>query len=339
MDVGAVTIEPSGAEGRDVHLPVVVVAKGAFSSGDRLVADFAGRAEVQIGDLSSPAAIAASTKGAAGVVITLQRMHREEISALDETVRVIGRAGVGLDSVDLAAAEAAGITVIHEPAYGATEVASHALALLLTLQRKVRECDAFVRAGWSGAMALGAMQPLDELEVGLVGCGRIGSAFAAMVRPLVRTVRAYDPLLQQLPDGVERARTLEELLGSSDIVSLHAPLTEHTRSLIDTDRIGLMRQDALLVNVSRGPMVDEVALGMALENGQIAGAALDVFQNEPLSPDSPLLRAPNAVLSPHVAAYSVRATWRLASWTTEDAVAWIEGKEIPYGNLVVRGAR
>lgn len=319
--------------------PIIVVAATAFADHEALHTHFEDDAELRFCDISTPEAVAEATVDAAGIVVALHPLRRAFIEALGAGVQVIGRAGVGLDSIDLESAESLGVTVINEPAYGASEVASHGIALMLALARRLLLADRHVRDGWSGAPALGPMKPVDEFTVGLVGCGRIGSETARMLVGLVRRVVTYDPVAATLPDGVARLDSLEVLLSESDVVSLHVPLTESTRGLIDARRLSSMRQGTILINVSRGPLVDETALADALVSGHLGGAGLDVFTNEPLSDDSPLLAAPNALLSPHMAAYSVRSAWRLASWTIEDTIAWISSRQMRNGNLVVRGTR
>jgi D-3-phosphoglycerate dehydrogenase / 2-oxoglutarate reductase len=318
--------------------PVVAVARGAFADEDRLVEQF-DEAVLRFCDLSDPSQLREATADASGVVVTLQPLRQAHIQALAPSVRVIGRAGVGVDTIDLEAAEASGITVVNQPAYGTREVASHAVALLLALQRRICDLDAFVRQGWSGSPPLKPMKPLDELVVGLVGIGRIGRATAEMLSGLVGQTLAFDPAYPPVPNGVEVVTDLKERLVRSDVVSLHLPLTTESAGMVDGTFLGTMAPGALLVNVSRGGLVDETALVEALESGHLAGAALDVFPTEPLPKTSPLLKAGNTVLSPHVAAYSDRASWRLASWTISDTISWVRSDEIEHGSVVVRGDR
>jgi D-3-phosphoglycerate dehydrogenase len=318
--------------------PVIVVADGAFKDRDRLIKHFQD-VEFRFSDVSDPATLSEATAGASGIVVTLQPMRAAHISALALSVRVIGRAGVGLDTLDLDAAAEAGITVLNQPTYGTREVASHAVALLLALQRRLRGLDAYVRDGWSGAPVLAPMKPLDELVVGLVGAGRIGRATADMLLPLVGHILVYDPAGPPLPKGVVAVSDLKELLVQSDAVSLHLPLAPDTTKMVDETFLATMVPGALLVNVSRGGLVDEAALVAALESGHIGGAALDVFDAEPLSPASPLLTAKNTLLSPHCASYSDRSVWFLASWTIEDTITWVRSNVIEHGNVVVRGHR
>jgi D-3-phosphoglycerate dehydrogenase len=316
---------------------VIVVADGSFGDGKRLVEHF-DDVELRFGDLSDVGGLADLTAGASAVVVTLQPLRAAHIAALAPSVRVIGRAGVGVDTIDLEAAEAAGVTVVNQPGYGTREVASHAVALLLALQRRLCGLDDYVRRGWSGPAVLAPMKPLDELVVGLVGGGRIGRATAEMLKGLVGQILVYDPAGPSLPDGAE-AVPLKELLGRSDVVSLHLPLTPETAGMVDDAFLATMSPGALLVNVSRGGLVDEAALVAALDSGHIGGAALDVFPTEPLPQTSPLLGAKNTLFTPHCASYSERSVWRLASWTVSDTIAWLRFDTIEHGNVVVRGAR
>lgn len=318
--------------------PILAVAAGAFDS-DRLIEHFGGEAELRFGPIGTADQVAHLTDGADGLVVTLQPVREALVGSLASSVKVIGRAGVGLDNIDLEAARAAGLSVINQPNYGTNEVASHGVAMLLALQRRLLAYDRYVRQGWQGPPRVGTIEPLDEMVVGLIGCGHIGSAVAVMLRGLVGAVVAHDPFAGAFPDGVESCASLDELLARSDAVSLHVPLNQETKRLLDRDRLQAVRPGALLVNVSRGGLIDEPALAEALHRGQIGGAALDVFETEPLPADSPLLDAPNTLFSPHSAAYSARSSWRLASWTIEDTLAWVTTRDVKHGNLVVKGDR
>ena len=328
----------AAAAGAALDRPVIVVADGSFRDRVRLVEHF-GSVEFRFRDVSDPGTLGEVTAGASGVVVALQPLRASHIAALAPSVRVIGRAGVGVDTVDLEAAEAAGITVLNQPTYGTREVASHAVAMLLALQRRLCGLDAFVRTGWSGSPVLAPMKPVDEVVVGLVGNGRIGSATAEMLSGLVGHILVFDPAGPPVPAGVEPVAELKELLARSDVVSLHLPLTPESTRMVDDSFLAGMAPGALLVNVSRGGLVDEAALVAALESGHIGGAALDVFPTEPLPPASPLLTAKNTLFSPHCAAYSDRSVWRLASWTIGDTISWVQSDTVEHGNVVVRGTR
>ncbi len=305
----------------------------------RILVDQFDGAVLRFCDLSDPTSLSEATAGASGVVVALHPLRAAHIEALGPSVKVIGRAGVGVDTIDLEAAGAAGITVINQPTYGTKEVASHAVALLLALQRRICELDLFVRRGWSGAPVLAPMKPLDELVVGLVGSGRIGNATAEILSGLVGHVLAFDPAKPELPVGVEAVDELAELLSRSNVVSLHLPLTGQTRGMVDAAFLASMQPGALFINVARGGLVNEDALADALETGHLGGAALDVFATEPMPLTSRLLKVKNTVFSPHCAAYSERAIWRLAHWTISDCIDWVTSKTVKHGNVVVRGDR
>jgi D-3-phosphoglycerate dehydrogenase / 2-oxoglutarate reductase len=315
--------------------PVIAVADGAFADRAGIEKDFGDRAELRWADLSGPDAVRESTSGADALVVTLQRLPADIIMAFAPSVRAIGRAGVGLDTIDLRAAAGRGIAVFNQPAYGAPEVASHALALLLAVQRRLLTADAHVRGGWHGGADLGRIRALDDSTVGVLGAGRIGRAFIDRVRPLVHDVVAYDPQPVDLPPFAIRAADLDDLLKRSESLSLHLPLTQETRGLIGRRELLLLPPGAIVVNVSRGGIIDEDALAELLRSGHLGGAGLDVFDSEPLPADSPLLAAPNTVLTPHCASASERAAHRLSHWTIGDALEYLESGSVTHGAMVV----
>ena len=327
---------------RPVRMPVIVVAERAMRAPADVIEHFRDRATVRLADISSPAKIQAATAGADALVVALQLLPAELICAMDDGIRVIGRMGIGTDTVDLDAAAAAGITVFNEPTFGVPEVATHAIAMVLAVHRKLAQCDRYVRDGWASGLRLDIkpLKPLDESVAGIIGYGRIGRRVADQLAPMVRSVLVYDPLL---PDtglaGVARRERLDDLLAESDIVSVHAPLTPESRGMLGRRELSLLPRGATLVNVSRGGQVDELALAELLTSGQIGGAGLDVFGNEPLPADSPLLQAPNVLLSPHVAGYSDRSAWRLDAWTVGDAIEWLTSGRLEHGSIVVAGTR
>ena len=220
------------------------------------------------------------------------------IEALPE-LRVIATASVGFDHIDVEAADARRIAVVSVPDYCTEEVADHTLALLYALVRGVVALDRDVaRGGWN-AKAAGALRTVAELRVGIVGLGRIGGAVATRLLALGAEVWAND-VLPVAREGVQFAE-LDELLAVCDAVTLHVPLTRETRGLIGRTQLASMRPDALLVNTSRGAVVDEGAVISALRAGRLGGAALDVLVREP-PPLAPL--APNLIVTPHAAYYS-----------------------------------
>jgi D-3-phosphoglycerate dehydrogenase len=201
------------------------------------------------------------------------------------------------------------------------------------------EADRLARLPWGEQSWLGQMEPLETLTLGLVGLGRIGRAVAERMRPLVGAMQAYDPASPPLPEGMTACGSLEELLATSDLVSLHLPLLPETARLLGAAQFAQMRPGALLVNVSRGGLIDEEALADALHAGRIGGAALDVFANEPPPPGARILEAPNTVLSPHVAWFSTASGPNVRRATVEAMIVWIESGTVPHGNLAARPLR
>ena len=208
----------------------------------------------------------------------------------------IFRSGSGLDALPCAAAKDLGIEVMNTPESISESVAEHAVSLLFSLIRRIPHYDREVRAGnWEEPN--GMNWHISGRTLGLVGYGRIARAVEQMVSGFRMNVVHFDPMIKDSMD-------LDELLKISDYVSLHCPLTAETRHLIDARRLALMKPDALLVNTSRGPVVDEAALVQALKAGKIGGAALDVLCDEPPAKDHPLFELDNVILTPHIAAFS-----------------------------------
>lgn len=238
-------------------------------------------------------------------------------------LRVIARTGVGVDTIDLDAASAAGVVVTTTPGANEETVADHTLALMLALVRRVPEHDASVRAGrWERA---GALTPGDlyGATVGLVGWGVIGRAVARRVRAFGSRLLIADPAITSA-EGAEVV-DLESLLRQSDVVSVHVPLLPGTRGLIGAEQLAMMKPGAVLVNASRGGIVDEPALVAALRDGPLAAAGLDVFEHEPPG-GHPLLELPNVVLSPHVGGLSTRAIAELTRRATDSVLAVHAGR-------------
>ena len=214
-------------------------------------------------------------------------------------LKVVGRAGVGVDNIDLDAATERGIAVLNAPEGNTVSAAELTLALMLSVVRRVPGADASVRRGeWDRGRFKGA--ELRGRTLGLVGAGRVGREVAQRCRAFGMRVEVHDPYLTD-----ERAKELRAdradlgaVLESADVLSLHVPLTDDTRGMINQESISRMKKSAFIVNVSRGEVIDEEALAVALNEGRIAGAALDVYANEPLEDDSPLRGAPGVVLTP-----------------------------------------
>jgi D-3-phosphoglycerate dehydrogenase len=273
----------------------------------------------------SPAEVVAIMAGASAAIVSTDPFDASVLGCLP-TLRVIARTGVGLDSIDLEAATRSGVVVTRTVGALEETVADHALALMLAAVRRVVENDALVRrGGWDRA---GALTPwgLHGTCAGIVGLGRIGSAVARRLRGFGCVVLGADPYVESLP-GVELV-TLDELFRRAQIVSLHVPLTAETRGLVDADRFGAMRPDAVLVNTSRGDVVDEAALIDALSTGRLRAAALDVFAEEPPTTER-LLELPNLVLSPHIAGLTEESLRELMLQAATSALDVLAGRSNP----------
>lgn len=244
-------------------------------------------------------------------------------------LRVVVVTSMGWDHVDAGAARARGVAVIGVEPYCVDEVAEHTVALILDLLRGVTRLDAAVRAGGWDYAEVG--RTVRGATLGLVGLGRIGSAVAWRAAALGMDVSAFDPLVG--PEGkaersaVSLAPSLDALVSDSDVVSLHVPLASETRGLIDARLLARFRPGSFLVNVSRGDVVTEAALGEALREGRLAGAALDVLQREPPAPNDPVLCFPRTVITPHSAWYSPAAVERVSRSAGRVLAQWLDRAE------------
>jgi D-3-phosphoglycerate dehydrogenase / 2-oxoglutarate reductase len=238
--------------------------------------------------------------------------------------RVISRYGVGYDQIDVAAAVRSGITVTYCPEYCTEEVAAHALALILMLVRRLPQADHFVRSGEWGAPRLGPILRLSETTVGIVGYGRIGRRLAASLQQLRVRLLVHDPRFQDGDIDIPLV-SLDELLRSSDVVSLHAPLSTATRGMIGRAQLAAMRESAVLVNTARGSLVVLDDLLDALRTGRLRGAALDVFPVEPPDPAA-FVGVPNLIVSPHLAYYSDAAVRELQRTAARQVVQVLSGR-------------
>jgi D-3-phosphoglycerate dehydrogenase / 2-oxoglutarate reductase len=257
---------------------------------------------------------------------------RQTVSYL-KRCKIVVRLGVGFDVVDGAACRDRGIVVCNVPDYGVEEVANHAVALLFAVHRHILLYDHKVRRkGW-GYQTDWPIRRLSKQKVGVIGIGRIGAQFASRIKPFVAEVAAYDPGLP--PDQIEKRgavpQDLRPLLESADLISLHLPLSERTHHLINRETITWMQRQPILINVSRGGLVDSAALASGLRERKLSGAGLDVFEHEPTVP-SEYLDLPNVVLSPHVAWYSEEASQQLRTSAVRTIADFLTGK--PAVNVV-----
>jgi D-3-phosphoglycerate dehydrogenase / 2-oxoglutarate reductase len=282
------------------------------------------RATVVIGNPRDEAGIIALARGADGLIVNLHPVTARIIAALPDC-RIISRYGVGYDNVDVAAATAAGVWVANVPDYCVEETADHAIALLLSVVRRTALKDRLIRAGgWK----MEGSHPLSRLsagKLGIIGYGRIGRTVHRKLASFgFREILVCDPYAGQAEIKKLGARpvSLAALLRSSDYVTVHVPLSGETRHLLGKKEFAAMKDGAVLVNTSRGPVVDERALASALKQGKLSGVGLDVFETEPLPRRHPLRDFPGAVFTDHSAYYSRESVIELKVRTAGNVVAW-----------------
>lgn len=271
----------------------------------------------------------AAVAGAEALIVRNRTRVDAELLAAAPALRVVGRLGVGLDNIDLAACRARGVAVC--PATGANDVAvaEYVIGATLFLLRGAFGATASVLEGrWPREASIG--REAMGRTLGLVGYGRIAREVAARARALGMAIAAFDPFLGEADPAwaaVVRHSSLEGLLATADVVSLHVPLTAETRGLLDARRIAAMRPGAILVNTARGPVVEAAAVAAALRAGRLAGAALDVFEEEPLSAEAARVFAgcPNLILTPHVAGITVESNARVSAMVAEAVRRVLEG--------------
>lgn len=267
--------------------------------------------------------VIAHCKGAEILINQYAPITRRVMEALRPELRQVVRYGVGVNNVDCDAATELGVLICNVPDYGTHEVSDHALALTLDLVRKVSFMNASVRAGrWNYEDAVPLFR-LSEQVIGILGLGRNGRMFAEKCRHLFGTVRGYDPYYT--PNAKDdtafiKASDPDTIFATADIIVLHMPLTPQTRHIVNEAAMAKMKPTAVIVNPSRGGLVDEMALDRALAEKRIGGAALDVTEQEPIAIDSPLLRHPNLLCTPHIAWYSEQSASDLQRKVAEEAV-------------------
>lgn len=240
-------------------------------------------------------------------------------------LRVVGRLGVGLDNIDVASCEARGIAVIPATGANAGAVAEYVIGAALALLRRAYARSAETAAGAWPRAALSGGREIAGKTLGLIGFGGIGQLTARLAQGLGMTVIAHDPMLAADAPAWQKtgvaAHRFDALLMRADIVSLHVPLTAHTRGMIDRNALARMRQGAILINTARGGIVDEAALADALHSGHLGGAAIDVFGEEPLAAGNALADAPNVILTPHIAGVTLESNSRVSSLIAERVAA------------------
>lgn len=306
----------------DSPFPSLDLAKAALKRVD---------AEVVMAKSPSAEDIVAAAREADGILVTYAKLPGDLLRQL-KRCKVIGRFGLGVDNIDVPAAKELGITVTYVPDYCLREVSDHAMAMLLSLARKIPLSNKLVQ---SGRWEMPAVVPLRRLEgqvLGLVGLGGIPRSMVPKAQSFGFKVIANDPFLPKevfASLNVESV-SLDELFARADAISVHAPLMPATRGLLNTAAFAKMKKGVLIVNTARGPLIDEAALLAALDSGQVSGAALDVVTTEPLPKDSPLIGRDNVILTPHTGFYSIEALEELQTKCATDVAHVLSGEKPVY---------
>lgn len=282
--------------------------------------------------------VVAAGAGCAAILLQYAPIGSRVVEALPG-LGIVSRIGAGFDTVDTGACAQHGVWVANSPDYGVGEVATHALGLALASLRNIAAYDRDVRAGTWHYLSAGVLRRPAELTLGIIGLGRIGKRMAHLSRNVFKRVTAYDPHLidGDFPAYVERVRSLTELAMAADVVSVHTPLNETTRGLIDARFFAAARPGMTLVNTARGAVIVLADLLSALDAGILRGVALDVLPVEPVPPDSPLVRDPRVILTPHAAFFSLEAEQELRRKAAQNIVSWVRTGRPDYP--VVHGTR
>lgn len=303
--------------------PDATIERHVFSDADSDI-------EVVVGSAGSEAELVELAEGADGLLVQYADVTESVLEELPN-LSVVSRYGIGVDNVDIEAASSHNVAVTHVPSYCEEEVATHALSLLFTLARKTAMYDRKVKSGaWDWKLG----RPIERLTgktVGFVAFGKIPNTFVKLTAGFDFEYLTYDPYLSEedIADSLVEKVDFETLLSKSDIISIHAPLVDETHHLFDRSTFEQMDESALLLNTARGPIVDESALHDALTAGEIAGAGLDVMEEEPTH-ESPLFNLDSVVVTPHVAWYSESSLTDLRRKTAENVVRYLDG-DSPHG--------
>jgi D-3-phosphoglycerate dehydrogenase / 2-oxoglutarate reductase len=287
--------------------------------------------EYRMANSASAADILAVARDADAVLVTYAKLPGDLLRQFTRC-KAIGRFGLGVDNIDLAAAKELGIAVNYVPDYCLREVSDHAMALLLALARKVTLSNKLVQSGRWEVPPLVPLRRLEGQVLGLIGFGNIPRALAPKAKAFGLRVVVHDPYAppQAFADAAVEDASFDALLGMCDFVSVHAPLTPATRGLMNAAAFAKMKKGAFFINTARGPLVDEAALIAALDSGHLGGAALDVVASEPPAKDSPLLGRDNVILTPHTAFYSVEALEELQTKCASDVARVLSGEKAVY---------
>jgi D-3-phosphoglycerate dehydrogenase len=310
-----------------VPKPVVLIAEQLAPSALDVLGS---EVEIRQVDGADRGALLPALKDADAVLIRSATRIDAEALASAPQLKVVARAGIGLDNVDVPAATAKGVLVVNAPQSNIITAAEHAIALLLSVARKVPAADASLRSGQWKRSAFTGVEIADK-TVGVIGLGRIGQLFAARIAAFGTTVIAYDPYLQPARAAALGVRLVDlpTLLSTADIISIHLPRTPETLGLIGAAELATVKPGVIVVNAARGGLIDEQALADALADGRVAGAGIDVYVNEPLGADSPLRTAPNTVLTPHLGASTNEAQDKAGTAVARSVKLALRGDFVP----------
>lgn len=312
--------------------PVIAFTENIFPTLDPAKAALA-RLNPTIRMAKSPTAedILEVARDADAILVTYAKLTAELINQLTRC-RAIGRFGLGVDNIDLPACKAKNIAVNYVPDYCIHEVSDHAMALLLSLIRKIPYSDKLVQAGRWEMPAVVPIRRIQGTVLGLIGLGHIPRLVAPKAKAFGMKVIAYDPYAKPevFKDAGVESVDLDTLLKTSDYISVHAPHTPQTRGMVNAEAFARMKKGVYIVNTARGPLIDEPALIAALDSGQVGGAALDVVAVEPLAKDSPLLGRDNVIITPHTAFYSIESLDELQSKAASDVARVLSGEKAVY---------
>lgn len=305
----------------------ILVTDGLAAEGRSLL-ESAGNIEPDIRSKVEPDELGRIIGNYQGIIVrSATKVTAEVIEGAKGSLKVIGRAGIGVDNIDVAAATRNGIVVMNTPEANAVTTAEHTIALMFSLARRIPQAHISMTSGkWERGKFKGI--ELFGKTLGLVGLGTIGKLVAERAAGIKMNTVAYDPFLS--PEAAERAgvklASLEETLATSDVVTIHAPLTPETKSLIDGEAIAKMRDGAILINCARGGIVDEAALSEAVASGKLAGAALDVFSSEPPPEDSPALQNPDRMIfTPHLGSSTREAQEKVGAAIARQVIDFADG--------------
>jgi D-3-phosphoglycerate dehydrogenase len=291
-------------------------------------------ARLIIADCKNEEDVIDAGKEAFGLIVTVTPIGEKVFNALPN-LKIVARTGIGVDNIDLETARKHGVTICNVPDYCLNEVADHAMALLLATERKIVQQHMKVISGkWEGVKGVKPIYGLQERVLGLIGFGGIGRLMVPRAKAFGLKVIAYDPYVDQsvMDDLGVLSVTLNELLKNSDYVSLHAPLTDETRHVIDSNALKMMKPTAFLINTARGSLIDRVALKTALADGRIAGAAMDVIEDN-LEGAQSFSQMPNVIFTSYMAYYTEKSLDLLRKTPAEEIARFLKGK--PVKNRVV----